>query len=351
MANSNWTQASNSNFIWAWDISVANSAGNDWVKGRVFTTVLNMDNASFRNSGNFPFLSNGGFYGNFKILTRDGYVYNVNNNGMNGISFTFMVNNRGFHSLGDPNTPSYQSIIAETVNQVTSRYHDPRISDAEAAVSQKIFYALPDNNMPDYAIGGPVPNELLWLRIPEKSLDVDEITVEGVEGTLNQLGNKGAYIKFFNESGGDYYITIRPKPGSSTSFPPRQLTGSSSIGPNKIHWDGKDGAGNPLPHGLADVEMELKLRGAEVHFPYIDMELNANGIIIELLESDLQSQKSDKVFWNDDPINNGGGNNGRSEEHTSELQSRPHLVCRLLLEKKKKKIKVEQHTNMHLLKY
>src|SRR3989442_3921314 len=25
----------------------------------------------------------------------------------------------------------------------------------------------------------------------------------------------------------------------------------------------------------------------------------------------------------------------RSEEHTSELQSRPHLVCRLLLEKKK----------------
>src|SRR2546422_7482023 len=28
----------------------------------------------------------------------------------------------------------------------------------------------------------------------------------------------------------------------------------------------------------------------------------------------------------------------RSEEHTSELQSRLHLVCRLLLEKKKKKL-------------
>src|SRR5690625_5338687 len=28
----------------------------------------------------------------------------------------------------------------------------------------------------------------------------------------------------------------------------------------------------------------------------------------------------------------------RSEEHTSELQSRGHLVCRLLLEKKKQKI-------------
>src|SRR5947209_14070408 len=31
----------------------------------------------------------------------------------------------------------------------------------------------------------------------------------------------------------------------------------------------------------------------------------------------------------------------RSEEHTSELQSRQYLVCRLLLEKKKKKIQTE----------
>src|SRR5687768_18495420 len=31
----------------------------------------------------------------------------------------------------------------------------------------------------------------------------------------------------------------------------------------------------------------------------------------------------------------------RSEEHTSELQSRLHLVCRLLLEKKKKKQQTE----------
>src|SRR2546429_6036822 len=35
---------------------------------------------------------------------------------------------------------------------------------------------------------------------------------------------------------------------------------------------------------------------------------------------------------------------GRSEEHTSELQSRLHLVCRLLLEKKKQH---SQPTNDH----
>src|SRR2546422_4370718 len=33
----------------------------------------------------------------------------------------------------------------------------------------------------------------------------------------------------------------------------------------------------------------------------------------------------------------------RSEEHTSELQSRLHLVCRLLLEKKKKKQIITNH--------
>src|SRR2546422_3026775 len=33
------------------------------------------------------------------------------------------------------------------------------------------------------------------------------------------------------------------------------------------------------------------------------------------------------------------GDRIRSEEHTSELQSRLHLVCRLLLEKKKKQIR------------
>src|SRR3712207_9344228 len=35
----------------------------------------------------------------------------------------------------------------------------------------------------------------------------------------------------------------------------------------------------------------------------------------------------------------------RSEEHTSELQSRQYLVCRLLLEKKKKKHKIPNENN------
>src|SRR5690625_6671821 len=37
----------------------------------------------------------------------------------------------------------------------------------------------------------------------------------------------------------------------------------------------------------------------------------------------------------EEQLNDGSNVEGRSEEHTSELQSRGHLVCRLLLEKKK----------------
>src|SRR6266511_1530531 len=43
---------------------------------------------------------------------------------------------------------------------------------------------------------------------------------------------------------------------------------------------------------------------------------------------------------------------GRSEEHTSELQSREKLVCRLLLEKKKMRRRITElglHTQVHIL--
>src|SRR2546421_7758620 len=47
------------------------------------------------------------------------------------------------------------------------------------------------------------------------------------------------------------------------------------------------------------------------------------------------------------------GANSRSEEHTSELQSRSDLVCRLLLEKKKKKMRDanDDHSKCHYQRY
>src|SRR2546422_7561752 len=51
------------------------------------------------------------------------------------------------------------------------------------------------------------------------------------------------------------------------------------------------------------------------------------------------------AFWNAQAsgLPSTGATRPRSEEHTSELQSRLHLVCRLLLEKKKKKVSTQPH--------
>src|SRR3712207_9025778 len=48
------------------------------------------------------------------------------------------------------------------------------------------------------------------------------------------------------------------------------------------------------------------------------------------------------VYWGADLASE---HERRSEEHTSELQSRQYLVCRLLLEKKKKKQDKQHRTN------
>src|SRR3712207_8923365 len=51
--------------------------------------------------------------------------------------------------------------------------------------------------------------------------------------------------------------------------------------------------------------------------------------------SDILSPFNTRVFFSPDCVGK-EAENRRSEEHTSELQSRQYLVCRLLLEKKNK---------------
>src|SRR5260370_19938522 len=60
------------------------------------------------------------------------------------------------------------------------------------------------------------------------------------------------------------------------------------------------------------------------------VDLLAEGDAIELVQQRLMEPLADSVGLG------GPGQRNRSEEHTSELQSHLNLVCRLLLEKKKK---------------
>src|SRR5947208_14212511 len=61
-----------------------------------------------------------------------------------------------------------------------------------------------------------------------------------------------------------------------------------------------------------------------------------NNIVPTMLQNALTTKMTVKAAADDGHL---GGQRVRSEEHTSELQSPDHLVCRLLLEKKKKKLK------------
>src|SRR3989442_10336603 len=82
-------------------------------------------------------------------------------------------------------------------------------------------------------------------------------------------------------------------------------------------------------------------------FPYTTLFRSFDGISKAPLSANRPAYLSNADIlmrdWYDAPKfahgprpNFGASYQSRSEEHTSELQSRPHLVCRLLLEKKKK---------------
>src|SRR5690554_7213749 len=82
-----------------------------------------------------------------------------------------------------------------------------------------------------------------------------------------------------------------------------------------------------LPDELTSAEPASTSTAAEAEGPAADSEWS------ESIPEDLPVDTSwDDVY--ESSASTLPASNYRSEEHTSELQSRPHLVCRLLLEKK-----------------
>src|SRR5258708_9033270 len=82
-------------------------------------------------------------------------------------------------------------------------------------------------------------------------------------------------------------------------------------------------------------------------FPYTTLFRSINGF--RIMESDRENPRGD-CLWITAPSYLAAGKydgaviHKRSEEHTSELQSPDHLVCRLLLEKKK----IQESTRDHI---
>src|SRR5690554_66202 len=96
-----------------------------------------------------------------------------------------------------------------------------------------------------------------------------------------------------------------------------------------------------IPSVEVDSEGNVSLRGNESVRVLIDGKPSGMASNIADALKMLSSESIERVEVITNPsarYEAEGGAGIRSEEHTSELQSRPHLVCRLLLEKKKKNI-------------
>lgn len=302
-ADASWTQATaaNSNFIAAWDVSVKNTAGSSWLSGRVYANVLNLGiNDNFTNSQR-------GFYVTNYVLTEDGRAYRVQTNGNNGWAFTFFSNNNGFALNG---VATYKSLKSSAAADL-SGLHDPRTLDNALNKTHKIFYNKPNADLPEtekaYVTAA---NQTTWLKKTAVLPIITDLKIIGVEGTVGKISYKGAKITFVASSSGGYQITI-PLVGAN-----RVINGSAVQGYNEVFWDVKDGNGNLLPPGPISPLVQTFLRSAEVHFPYLDMEINPKGIIIELIENNLSynvnpsnpslSEYSNIVYWDDIDIPNAG---------------------------------------------
>lgn len=300
-----WPAASSIYFLVAWDISVAKNSGStwNWVKGRVFTYSLSLFNSIVPNppipgTTGYPVTPQEGFYGQFKFLTRDGYVYNFNSNGHYGGTIYVSASNKGYGKEDNSEEPSYQSMKAINLGPVRIRYGFPDLVGTDFTKYCRVFYNLPDSNMPETAKGAPGGNDT-WLRPKEKNA-TSMVTNTQVESIVGQQYAKN--ITFDNESTSTYKIVIKPKAGSASNFPQRILQGRSILGRNSVLWDGYDGARNLVPLNEAIVSVELNSNFGEIHVPFINGQLNPRGLILELLSTNLQTVVSDKIYWDDTTI-------------------------------------------------
>ncbi|ACU63175.1 T9SS C-terminal target domain-containing protein [Chitinophaga pinensis] len=287
-ADENWIQNGASSAICAWDVSVR-SAGAVMQTGRVYTNVLNM------------YVQHNDYRAKLYVLTNDGYLFKVNNNGLDGLGFVGFVNNKGLTKSGDDKDPPLYKSKDGTAYNTDIYTWDPRKDDGSYSVTHKMFYQVPDATLPASA---PQPGgKTTWLNVPKVIPTISNISVDGVEGTSGQVSSKGAYIKFDANTIGTYRITLE----GTGAFVTRKITGTAAKGANSIFWDGKDGAGVAPALGVANVVAKVQLQGSEIHFPFIDVETNENGLIIEQLKDDHVTVESDIVYWADSTFTGGAG--------------------------------------------
>ncbi|WGQ09623.1 gliding motility-associated C-terminal domain-containing protein [Pedobacter gandavensis] len=323
LATASWKQSSvaptssddNVDEIAAWDVSVMKKGGSEWFTGRVYANVLNLHLYQ-------DFNESRAYYANHYVLTRDGRAYRVNTNGNNGVAFTFFSNSNGF---ARNSVPTYKSFNKSNLNDILQVTHNPTLADVGTNTTHKIFYNKPNPDLPAKAKIGGFPEPETWLKNTAVRPEITNLKIIGAEGSPGLAGRNGARIQFESSTVGTYRITI-PVRIANGSIVNRVIIGVANTGLNSVYWDGKDGNGNYLLPASVVSTLKTKLQSAEVHFPYIDMEINPKGLIIELTNNTTdyiiedtstdESVYSSRTYWDDSDITGAG---------TFAESSRPHI--------------------------
>lgn len=349
-----WKENTNLPYINAFDVSVTNEADNAFIPGRVYANVLNLLMPS--NYGGASYACE--WYSTLYVLTNTGYLYEVKPNGQNGHFSTFFANNKGVQK--DPagwvtdnsdfstskglgcygGLPLYASFASELDGNQFKNYRiptfDPRRPDEKSSrmvdgeevvtddITHKIFFTKPAKDLPASAraVYGKKVVET-WLLTDSNAKDTPTLTNMSLVGKESHLpgvlGPEGVDIYFEANASGDYSLEMTFGEG----FTNRTFSGVCVKGENVIEWDGLDGDGKRVD--VVNVVLAGKLKAAEIHFPFFDLENNKHGLILNQLTADWSAVERDTVYWDDSNVSNTKGANEDVLVMTTGAKSPAHI--------------------------
>jgi len=286
----------------AWDVTVTDIIGNE-VPGRVYADYLALTMGANGTLAN-PAALDAIYY----ILTNDGYLYEVDLNRMNPFGFIFFGNNKGFQDgAGLRLYRSVQLTDDVTLNLQPGEFvQNPNAPDTLSDITHKIFFNIPSPDLPVQAAFAGGTTE--WLRLPTPFVPPPPSNFQfvGAGGGLNVTGGgQGGRFSFDLPLGytGSYRVSIDlNSDGDFTDAIDRTMYGTSVPGTtNSVLWDGRDGLGNISTTGFFTYEAEISLNVGEVHFPFIDVEANPNGLVISrLADVNSPANRIDYTIYYDD---------------------------------------------------
>lgn len=182
-------------FVSAWDITVVSSDYKTVRPARTWAKYLSIANST--GNGVTSDL-------NTYVLTKDGYIYNVQFKQIDPAGFIFFSNNTGFTTTGDTPYSIYHSFYDRDNNlqymqdEECVQLHHPDREDTETMITHRIFFEDPKNlKVADKSIKCD----------PEAPANIDNVTFEGATSGVFEHGQGGTFY-FTSDKDTNAHIVI-----------------------------------------------------------------------------------------------------------------------------------------------